>query len=791
MNSKAERKGGLFEWLKPLPPVSNDVVTGEASAASTVVPLFSEAPAPAVAPTASGQEMFALLDALRAAEQAKPASEIYDDFGDEGAAAGTLEAEPATFSLDRSIHSLPSEGWLISELQYDTTPFAAPQSAATEDHAAKAEATRQDAVVILTRSLGEAATMPQAMLTEVKKAETTDEAAQPAVQAVAPMVEATATAQSILAETPVMEAQETATAESAATESEPADVQASENTAAESPASILMITPMANDIEHEAAAGEETNPASHLLATLPPTREIFASLAQGTMQGLASAEKVAGQLGSQLRHGFEALKRAMPKTAGPQVTLDDIAPISDAMPSATLPLAPMSLESFNTPGGMPLAMPAAPLAVADFMNFTPQRMDALLEIPEAAQAKVTARPVRSYATVANNLPAWLEERMASHRLWLESDGTDGKRFRYGNEDLAGLNLAGLDFTQAQLRGAPLAGMDLRGTRLEGADLSEADLSRALLTDANANGANFARADLHFADLQQFTAQNANFSFADLHGARLTGANLRGSTLREVNLQAAVAIDANFADCNMRAARLFEAIMPGVDLRNADLRNALIERTVFTGAQLNNAYMKDAAIIDLDYAQTDFTVALEVPQEVQLAALSAERAKLNDARSALDARNHAIQARELKLQANLRVLEQKRHQDGQLERQENEVFDALAGHASWLKRGSFWWGGVVACIFALGWMAISVTPVAAINIPVLGTLAAFGVLTTTLAGLSFLRVQLVRSRLAQLLRHRQAMKAALSAQAALELARAQAQAAKPDQYFSQTSGIEIA
>ena len=75
----------------------------------------------------------------------------------------------------------------------------------------------------------------------------------------------------------------------------------------------------------------------------------------------------------------------------------------------------------------------------------------------------------------------LNEILANHKLWIDSNS------EYGNRaDLRGANLS-----DANLRGADLSGADLSGANLRGADLSGADL----------RGANLYRADLHRADLR--------------------------------------------------------------------------------------------------------------------------------------------------------------------------------------------------------------------------------------------------------------------------------------------------
>ena len=91
----------------------------------------------------------------------------------------------------------------------------------------------------------------------------------------------------------------------------------------------------------------------------------------------------------------------------------------------------------------------------------------------------------------------LKEVLALHKVWIDSDGAEGKR-----ADLSG----------ADLRGADLRGADLSGACLYGADLREADLTKANLWEAN----------LYVAKLN-----GADLSGANLEGASLGAADLRG------------------------------------------------------------------------------------------------------------------------------------------------------------------------------------------------------------------------------------------------------------------------
>jgi hypothetical protein len=104
----------------------------------------------------------------------------------------------------------------------------------------------------------------------------------------------------------------------------------------------------------------------------------------------------------------------------------------------------------------------------------------------------------------------LDQILADHRLWLDSNRKSGKP-----ADLSGVDLRQADLSGADLRGADLSGANLQGANLRGANLSGVDLRRA----------NLYRADLRWANLHRADLQGANLRGANLTDADLCGANL--------------------------------------------------------------------------------------------------------------------------------------------------------------------------------------------------------------------------------------------------------------------------
>lgn len=94
--------------------------------------------------------------------------------------------------------------------------------------------------------------------------------------------------------------------------------------------------------------------------------------------------------------------------------------------------------------------------------------------------------------------------LSAHRMWLDTDGAEGRR--------------------ANLHGANLRGAGLSGANLRGANLRDANLSDAYLGAANLRAANLSDAYLRGAHLRGANLGGANLGGAYLRGVGLSGAN---------------------------------------------------------------------------------------------------------------------------------------------------------------------------------------------------------------------------------------------------------------------------
>jgi uncharacterized protein YjbI with pentapeptide repeats len=92
----------------------------------------------------------------------------------------------------------------------------------------------------------------------------------------------------------------------------------------------------------------------------------------------------------------------------------------------------------------------------------------------------------------------LEDFLASHQKWLDTNGAQGDR----------LNLQGYDLTGQSLNGFDFSGTDFRGARLDRASLKNVKLVAADLRDASLIGTNFTSADLRGALLSENALRRA-------------------------------------------------------------------------------------------------------------------------------------------------------------------------------------------------------------------------------------------------------------------------------------------
>jgi uncharacterized protein YjbI with pentapeptide repeats len=122
----------------------------------------------------------------------------------------------------------------------------------------------------------------------------------------------------------------------------------------------------------------------------------------------------------------------------------------------------------------------------------------------------------------------LEETLACHREWVESQGEAGKRADLSSAELEGAELIGINLRFADLHDANLKGADLLLADLRDACLVRTNLEESCLVGANLEGANLESAVLGTA-MGLLPRQLAG---TDLHGASLPSQILEFNALEE-------------------------------------------------------------------------------------------------------------------------------------------------------------------------------------------------------------------------------------------------------------------
>lgn len=160
-----------------------------------------------------------------------------------------------------------------------------------------------------------------------------------------------------------------------------------------------------------------------------------------------------------------------------------------------------------------------------------------------AEVEVAAGLVAEHAR-ADSTDWALEEKLASHKEWVESQGVAGQK-----ANLAGANLEGAELVGVNLRFAEFHDANLKAADLLLADLRDSCLMRTNLEESCLVGANLEGANLEGADLE---------SAMGLVPRQLAGANLRAASLPQ-QIQEFPALE-NFTRASRTAVWLFGATM---------------------------------------------------------------------------------------------------------------------------------------------------------------------------------------------------------------------------------------
>src|SRR3981081_103143 len=103
--------------------------------------------------------------------------------------------------------------------------------------------------------------------------------------------------------------------------------------------------------------------------------------------------------------------------------------------------------------------------------------------PFAGLADFCARPA-----IRTLSPGEVEQRLAAHRLYLQTERRQGRRANFASTDLSGLNFSGLYLRRIKMDRALLRGVDFTGAQLERANMIGATMQYARLDGADLSGA---------------------------------------------------------------------------------------------------------------------------------------------------------------------------------------------------------------------------------------------------------------------------------------------------------------
>ena len=208
----------------------------------------------------------------------------------------------------------------------------------------------------------------------------------------------------------------------------------------------------------------------------------------------------------------------------------------------------------------------------------------------------------------------LEEILAAHKLWVESNQMNGIRGSFRDANLKKENLQNLDLKWFNFKGADLQGANLEKTNLQGANLQEANFQEAKLQEAKLQGASFHRTNFQNADLSNAKIQKSELERIHFQGANLQNVNFYGSRLNETNFSEADLRGANLIDTNLnravffnsdlRGGRLRSAFLSNSDLRKADLRGANFQKSNLTEANLEEANLQEADFLEANLSDAN-------------------------------------------------------------------------------------------------------------------------------------------------------------------------------------------
>lgn len=185
----------------------------------------------------------------------------------------------------------------------------------------------------------------------------------------------------------------------------------------------------------------------------------------------------------------------------------------------------------------------------------------------------------------------LEQILAQHKIWLNSNKVEGKQADLSCIDLRGAKLAGADLRQAKLVHTDFRGADLRTVNMEKAKLETANFEKADLRNATLRGAKLGRTRMIRSDLRRVNFEAADLKEADFMEAVMLEAKMEKTDCAGTNLEKAIMTrvnlsGANLSFANLRRGNLNESVLNQVRLYETNFHNANLQQ-----ANLSNINLK--------------------------------------------------------------------------------------------------------------------------------------------------------------------------------------------------------
>lgn len=172
----------------------------------------------------------------------------------------------------------------------------------------------------------------------------------------------------------------------------------------------------------------------------------------------------------------------------------------------------------------------------------------------------------------------LSEIIKSHKVWLDTDGREGKQANFYAQNLEEIDLENFDLRYAIFSKTKMIRVKIINCNLQGSDFQDADLSYSYCKNS---------------DFSHSNLKNTNFD-----GSTILDSNFKKTKLDKTNFYKVKTINLDFSDSegmkiNFSNAQLINANFSNIVYNNAQFKSSNITNTLFVNATLINNYLQDS------------------------------------------------------------------------------------------------------------------------------------------------------------------------------------------------------